>query len=723
MTETKFKFHSSVNSIPVIRPSAATSKNATSVRNNGSNELSSFLADSTPVTLDYFAADTFSGEMRLTIETMTALVFGEQDRSEGQPREIELQIDPTTGRPIIPATMIKGMIANAYERMTASRFRVFGDHSDTLTYRADPAAANNLIPIRLDSEYESGTHRGTLLYGPNNARFAKVYTFDGSRKLNTNLEIKHNNQVWFQAVQIDSTYVVTAIWDDERSTYKRLELPKKIAAKITQDNDADSRTDRELNTRQNMESGYKGWFYATTPDDLLKTNERIFSTKNSERIFFDDSSSQPKINIQPEIAATYDRVILSYAYNSEKGARRPKNASRFVHERNNSGLTEEINHNGLLAYARLDSDNTIIEILPTEVGRRNYPCAPRDLAKAQQILPASKADEASPADRLFGFTAEQIPDTTSNTAALKGRITISSVSTDGVQIQSRKRPVLHPLLSPKESSARRFLTDSNGKLISGRDRPRYYSMGDMLGAAAYPFRSHDLESRDGFLKRATYEHYKDSISDNNIDTSNIRVQTHINAWIPSKQTFDCTLRFERLSTSELRTLILIVNSEQLGAWASGSHSKQTAYLRMGTGKALGLGIVKVDCREYSIYRTFRQDTDHWGLVDDYRDLDGCFGAPSELLADANSGWDYHSFIEQAQEFYRLLAQTVSAKAFMRSCIGYSDEHPVRYMHLNENKWNNETDNNSGRSKKGHALAPTSLADDNWEKPMSVGRRP
>ena len=144
---------------------------------------------------------------------------------------------------------------------------------------------------------------------------------------------------------------------------------------------------------------------------------------------------------------------------------------------------------------------------------------------------------------------------------------------------------------------------------------------------------------------------------------------------------------------------------------------------MGTGKALGLGVVKVDCSQYSIYRTSRQDTDHWGLVNDYKHLDGCFGAPSELLADADSGWNYHTFIEQAQEFYELLSKTVSAKAFMRSCIGYSDEHPVRYMHLNENKWNNETDSKTGHSKKGHAVAPTSLAADNWEKPMSVGRKP
>lgn len=80
MTETKFKFHSSVNSIPVIRPSTPTSKNTTTARTNDNNELSNFLADRTPMTLDHLAADTFSGELQVTIQTATALIFGEQTK-------------------------------------------------------------------------------------------------------------------------------------------------------------------------------------------------------------------------------------------------------------------------------------------------------------------------------------------------------------------------------------------------------------------------------------------------------------------------------------------------------------------------------------------------------------------------------------------------------------------------------------------------------------------
>jgi len=109
---------------------------------------------------------------------MTALIFGNQNKSKGKPAEISVPTNPTTGNPFISPTMIKGMISNAYERLTASRFRVFGEHNTTLTYRADPAAALGLVPVRLSDDYDQGTHRGILLYGPEHALYAKLLTHE-----------------------------------------------------------------------------------------------------------------------------------------------------------------------------------------------------------------------------------------------------------------------------------------------------------------------------------------------------------------------------------------------------------------------------------------------------------------------------------------------------------------------------------------------------------------
>ena len=79
------------------------------------------------------------------------------------------------------------MISRAYETLTCSRFRVFGDvenrsgrrrtkndHSELLTYRADPAAANNLLPGRV-FEQENGGLAVEILDGfGKNARVALI---------------------------------------------------------------------------------------------------------------------------------------------------------------------------------------------------------------------------------------------------------------------------------------------------------------------------------------------------------------------------------------------------------------------------------------------------------------------------------------------------------------------------------------------------------------------
>ena len=76
----------------------------------------------------------------------TPLVFEEQKNGN-----VDLPLDGDD-RSVVPSTMIKGMISRAYETLTCSHFRVFGDvenrsgrrrtkndHSELLTYRADPA--------------------------------------------------------------------------------------------------------------------------------------------------------------------------------------------------------------------------------------------------------------------------------------------------------------------------------------------------------------------------------------------------------------------------------------------------------------------------------------------------------------------------------------------------------------------------------------------------------
>ena len=355
-------FHSSVNCIPVLRtsiqrPVGNSTKGGAqsgSVYPNLTEEITTFLADKIPTPLDHLGIDTYSGSLRLTIEVMTALIFGNQNKSKGKPTEISIPIDPTTGNPFISPTMIKGMISNAYERLTASRFRVFGEHNATLTYRADPAAALGLVPVRLNDKYDQGTHRGTLLYGPEHALYAKLLTHetDGDEGNKKQLPLLKDARVWnklqhgelidFMAKKIEDSYIVTQIKTREDKVYSQLNIPDWV-----------TNSDSE-------ETAHTGWFYSTTPDHMLKAGKSIFDSKLSERIFFCDQLSNREIEIDPVVAETYDQIICSYSYDStDPTSKIPTKPNRFIIDRAGNKDIDPINHSGLLAYARLNGRKVV----------------------------------------------------------------------------------------------------------------------------------------------------------------------------------------------------------------------------------------------------------------------------------------------------------------------------------------------------------------------------
>lgn len=733
-------FHSSVNCIPVLRTSIQ--KHVTddtkregqsdSARPNLPETVTTFLSDRLPTPLDHLGIDTYSGSLRLTVEVMTALIFGNQKKSKGKPAEISVPIDPTTGHPFISPTMIKGMISNAYERLTASRFRVFGEHNTTLTYRADPAAALGLVPVRLDDNYDLGTHGGKLLYGPGRALYAKLLTHetgdDGENKKPHPLlknssawnKLQHGERIDFMAKKIKDSYIVTQIKARGDNAYSQLNVPDWVA------------------TSNSDETAYTGWFYSTTPDHLLKAGKSIFDSKLSERIFFYDHRSNEDIEIDPTVAETYDQIICSYSYDStDPTSKTPTKPNRFVIDRAGDKDIPPINHSGLLAYARLQGKK-VVELMPTQVGRRNYSRSPRSLAQEQGALPVSDAIEASPADHIFGFipTAPQAPNNHPNKqlSTLKGRITISAVDTSSAP-RNDKRLDLRPLLTPKTSSARRFLTDVSGHTISGRPRPGYYSEGDYLGAASYGFRRGDAgikKKGDGRLDYATLASYEKEQSEENPgrqEKTNQDIYSTAISWIPRSSTFHCTIHFEGLQKEELWILLWILDSKLLGQYAQESQHQPESdqgesstpmegYLRIGMGKPLGLGVVRTSFSALSYVKT--ADDDAFALVDDYEDLEGCLGAPDPDKDTLNEEWR-NEFFAEAEGFYRLLSSTPWCKAFLRSCLGYPGKAEVRYMTLSENKQNNKTDSD-GRVKSGCGHAPRPLAADNWDEALKIPKK-
>lgn len=123
--------------------------------------------------------------------------------------------------------------------------------------------------------------------------------------------------------------------------------------------------------------------------------------------------------------------------------------------------------------------------------RRSYQKSPRGLALTQNVLPLTRGTEASAADRVFGYVIPESKDgTVQDNIASRGHISFGVVDTSDVKIEKDSKQ-LAPLMSPKPSSARRFLTDNvtggtptkNGLPLARHD---LFSDGQALGVATYP---------------------------------------------------------------------------------------------------------------------------------------------------------------------------------------------------------------------------------------------
>ena len=100
------------------------------------------------------------------------------------------------------------------------------------------------------------------------------------------------------------------------------------------------------------------------------------------------------------------------------------------------------------------------------------------------------------------------------------------------------------------------------------------------------------------------------------------------------------------------------------------------------------------------------------LAESYANLDGCLGLGTPVVG--------------VEDFplpnEKILLATPWVKAMQRAAFGYSDGAPVRYMSLEENKANNQTEPRSGDPREGYGQSPTSLLAES-PRPLKIKRPP
>ena len=177
---------------------------------------------------------------------------------------------------------------------------------------------------------------------------------------------------------------------------------------------------------------------------------------------------------------------------------------------------------------------------------------------------------------------------------------------------------------------------------------------------------------------------------------NVKVSLAVDSFIRAGSVLRCQIHFTDLAQEELAALLWVLTPENLvpqsernkhaHAESEGNKAQPSAteqpigYLRMGLGKPFGLGAIEVRATSMTAYKG--ED-----LAERYEALDGCLGhmptgpkSPSPSIADFSSALDDYKLDEQPW-----------VQAMQRAAYGYDDGVEVRYMSLDENKENNQTD--------------------------------
>lgn len=739
------KIHAAANRIPVLRTNTA-------LKNYPE------LNDREPASLDHFPAHTWSGSIRFSITAKTPLVYGsvdEETNSISIPTEIlDGSSDTPKEIPVLPATMVKSMLSNAFERVTTSRLRIFGNYSDPLTYRTDPAASQKLIPAIVDPSKSKA-----LLLTGTHPRLAEVDILTKNRfekRLQTipvmraaTLRTEPGGQTEY-APGMTHESLLDMILPSNGAVSRKIRFDAKLVnngsyaywfiyALYSDDDDErkpifneNALTGEDLGETLTKQAGY---VYLTTDPEDLGQHRRTFNKKVSERVFFiEDEQARKEVTIpqtttdHPSPIDRYLLTVQSYVDNwldeLERDPETTRTPNRFIRQHKAPHLKPPTSFLAYILVSKdLSGDETVDTIVPISIGRDAYALSPLTVARRANVAPPQNLSELSPADRLFGFVAhcdnmsQKTEEKSSLTPSFKGRIFVTKVDyAGGGGVANPSTLRLRPLLSPRPSSARRFLTRTNGANLNSvrikvrRDQYFSHDPEQSLGATAYPVDRNAWESVDkktGFpekaLKRAS---------------DSLKTTSEVKKYVKAGTKFDATMRFEALTEFELAWLLWILDSANLVPRAerqkpmSSAPSDKVGYLRLGTGKPLGLGVVQIDLSPngFQASETIGGNTGTPSLFSAYTELTGCLGTVVTTTDPAQF---------QVPKHY---LKTPWVDAFQRSCFGYDDRFDVRHFTLDENKENNRTDSETGLPINGAGVEPGILWGSQSDVPIVVPER-
>lgn len=351
--------------------------------------------------------DRWSGTIGVTLTTQTPLLIPDAAtaRDSDGHKYYDLRRTPD-GKPYLPPTEIKGMLRTAYEIVTNSRYSVFVEHQDRLAYRIN-AKGVDLIPARVERKGDklylrlmegkdieiAGKTQNLLCYAAKLPRYQNGLSNNGrnNRRRGANVDRRlfplkypdgilpqHGDRVW---VRFNDT------GEDN--------IRKSVITRIRP---------YESSKPPGEGNWHRGWVFVSNENILGKKYERVFIEQKQDK----------EIEVTPEIAALWTELIKDYQKIHVKELQQRKeegiNYDEYINgEPGNTAWSRHIYQSGAeqftegtLCYVQFDDADNIIALFPVVLSRRLYELSPEKLLAAN-LHPATKLEELSPAERVFGW--------------------------------------------------------------------------------------------------------------------------------------------------------------------------------------------------------------------------------------------------------------------------------------------------------------------------------
>ncbi len=409
-----------------------------------------------------YQPDRFSGRLTVNLTVATPLIVGDTSREDRDDRgHVTVGVLEEGGRPVLPITSFKGVLRAAYEAVTVSRFGVFntGEHGELPGRRMNASEGLGMIPARISDdgaalELWMGDHtpaagpswetkaptwnprarqgRG-LWQAPNGEMYAAwLPTYDNRAGENTggpNLassrvrypggaEPQHGEAVvcWLRKVRKsnDKGEKVFEYWrvEDIRRGHDPAALPPQASQGLRRGGSHEYVVQKEIKA-----IGY-----------VCLTGQN-FSRKHDERVFFVPLSggrrgADARIGAEQlqTWKARWKRLVEDYravAETTRKQQRKHGNGTYpdDAYLGKDPGKTAFSRHvyapdalelgPGSLCYALMGRDGKqFVGLYPVMISRELGDFAPVE-AVPDNILPAERMEDLSPADRVFGWVSQK----------------------------------------------------------------------------------------------------------------------------------------------------------------------------------------------------------------------------------------------------------------------------------------------------------------------------